>query len=128
VTHQYTLLLGGLVLPGGDLPGATAIAWAEGTVLAIGTDAEVRAVSRGDSHLLGLDGAVLIPLAADGIPRWPVDAVLEVGGPADMAVIRRDPRDGGRLDVQALIRDGRLVLGALPGGRRLDGGQHTHRD
>jgi predicted amidohydrolase YtcJ len=128
VTHLYTLLAGGLVLPGTDLPDATAIAWAEGTVLALGTDADVRAMSRGDSQTLGLDGAAVIPLGADGQPRWPADGVLEVGGPADMAVLKRDPRDGGPLQVLALIREGRLVLGALPGGRRLHDAADGHRD
>ncbi|HEY5629123.1 MAG TPA: hypothetical protein VIR16_06400, partial [Candidatus Limnocylindrales bacterium] len=60
MTHEYTILLGGRVhvtpaLPGaGDRPeawgqasGPTAIAWADGTVLAVGTDAAVRSMSRG---------------------------------------------------------------------------------
>lgn len=128
MTHLYSLLVGGLVLPGGGRPDATAVAWAEGTVLAVGTDAEVRAISRGDSQTLDLGGAVVVPLAADGNPRWPVDAVLEVGGPADMAVLQRDPRDGRPLDVTALVRGGRLVLGALPGGWSPDVAPHAHRD
>lgn len=128
MTHLYTLLLGGLVLPGSDLPDATAIAWAEGTILAVGTDEEVRAVSRGDSQILGVGGAVVIPLGTDGQPRWPADAVLEVGGPADMAVLRRDPRGGRPLDVMAVIRAGRMILGALPGGWSPDGAPHAHRD
>ena len=40
VTHEYALLVGGLVLPGGTEPDATALAWAGGTVLAIGSDAD----------------------------------------------------------------------------------------
>jgi predicted amidohydrolase YtcJ len=124
----YSLLVGGLVMPGRDLPDATAIAWAEDTILAVGSDEELRAISRGDSQVLDLDGAIVIPLGAVGQPRWPTDAVLEVGGPADMAVLQRDPRDDGPLEVLALIRDGRLVLGELPGGRRLHGPAHGHRD
>ena len=128
MTHLYSLLVGGLVLPGSGHPDATAIAWAEDTILAVGSDQEVRAISRGDSQVLDLGGAIVIALGVDGEPRWPADAVLEVGGPADMAVLQRDPRDGGPLEVLALIRDGRLIIGELPGGRRLHEPAHGHRD
>ncbi|HEX6127433.1 MAG TPA: hypothetical protein VF071_00230 [Candidatus Limnocylindria bacterium] len=128
MTHLYSLLVGGLVLPGVGRPDATTIAWAEGIILAVGSDEEVRAISRGDSQTLDLGGAMVIPLATDGNPRWPTDAVLEVGGPADMAVLRRDPRDGRPLEVTALIRGGRLILGTLPGGWSPDGAPHAHRD
>ncbi len=44
MTHFYTLLLGGTVVTGGDEPDVTAIAWAEDTILALGSDDDVRAV------------------------------------------------------------------------------------
>jgi hypothetical protein len=84
VTHEYTLLFGATVLPGGALPACEAIAWAHGTVLALGSASEIDAVSRGDSHVLRFDGAFVVPL---GEP-------LEVGGPASLAVLATDPRVG----------------------------------
>lgn len=39
VTHEYTLLVGGTIVPGDGAPDATAIAWAAGVILALGTDA-----------------------------------------------------------------------------------------
>jgi predicted amidohydrolase YtcJ len=115
VTHEYTLLVGGTIIPGGAERDATAIAWAEGTVLAIGSDDEVRAISRGDSAMLELNGATVIPLAPGAAAAWPVDAALEVGGPADLAVLRADPRRGATLSVLALVRAGHVVAGTLPG-------------
>ncbi len=112
VTHEYTVLTGGLILPGADLHETTAMAWAGDTILAIGEDAEVRAISRGDSHFVDLRGATVIPLAAGSEPVWPTDATLEVGGPADLAVLTHDPRLA-PLQVQAVVRSGRLVDGVL---------------
>jgi predicted amidohydrolase YtcJ len=119
MTHEYTLLTGGRVIRGGGAPDATAIAWAADTILAVGSDAEVRAISRGDSHFVALGGRTVIPLATDGEVRWPVDAALEVGGPADLAVIDGEPgaADGspGAVKVVAHVRGGRVVAGSLPG-------------
>ena len=112
MTHEYTLLTGGTVIPGGGAPDAHAIAWAGDTLLAIGSDTGVRGISRGDSHFLDLQGATVIPLALDADPAWPTDAVLEVGGPADMAVLAGDPRRA-PLRVTAIIRAGRVVDGSL---------------
>jgi len=98
------LLLGGTVLPGRDEPPCEAIAWAEATILALGTREEVEAVSRGDSHRLSADGGFVVPL---GPP-------LEVGGPADLAVLARDPRLGDPGPPRAVIRGGRIVDGRLP--------------
>ena len=123
MTHRYTLLVGGTVIPGRDEPDVTAIAWAEDTVIALGSDDDIRGVSRGDSHLVDLDGATVVPLG-DGLDaRWPVDATLEVGGRADLAVLRRDPRVAGAAagpepPALAVIRRGQVVAGALPGGAR----------
>ena len=126
MTHRYTLLVGGIIIPGGDEPDATAIAWAEGTVIALGSDDDVRGVSRGDSHLVGLDGATVVPLGAGPDARWPVDATLEVGGRADLVVLRHDPRAGDEpagqdLPVIAVVRGGHVVAGTLPGGTRHGG-------
>jgi hypothetical protein len=105
VTHEYTLLVGGIVIPGGAAPDAEAIAWAADTILALGPEAVVRAISRGDSHVVDLEGAFVVGL---GEP-------LEVGGPADLAVHDRDPRRPSGSRVRALFRGGRLVEGSLPG-------------
>jgi len=117
MTHEYTVLTGGVILTGMAGPPATAIAWAGDTVLALGDDAEVRAISRGDSQFAELGGATVIPLRPGGEPAWPTTATLEVGGPADLAVLGRDPRDragtvDGR-DLLAVVRAGRLVSGSF---------------
>jgi predicted amidohydrolase YtcJ len=100
VTHLYTLLLGGTVIPGGGQPDVSAIAWAGDIVIALGSDEDVRAISRGDSYFVDLRGAVVVPLE---------EATLEVGGPADLAVLSADPRK-----TLAVVRGGRVVSGALP--------------
>jgi hypothetical protein len=129
VTHEYTILTGGLVLPGGGAPACTAIAWADEIVLGFGPDHDVRAMSRGDSRFIDLRGAAVVPLGAEDSVRWPPEAALEIGGRADLAVLDGDPRDvrAGGLDggtglprTLALIRGGRVVLGVLPGGTAVD--------
>lgn len=121
MTHEYTILVGGRILTGADRPQASAIGWAAGTVIALGSEAEVRAISRGDSHFVDLAGAFVIPVAAGTEPRWPTDARLETGGPADLAVLRDDPRAAGDRGTTraarpiAVIRGGELESGALPG-------------
>jgi predicted amidohydrolase YtcJ len=116
VTHQYTILTGGRILisgepesgprPGqGSVDPPTAIAWTEDTVLAVGADAAVRAVSRGDSRFHDLAGAIVRPLGT---------GPLEPGAPADFAVLdgTSDPSDGPRQI--AVVRGGRVVEGRLP--------------
>ncbi len=111
MTHEYTILTGGriLALPDGasvpDAP-ATAIAWAGDTVLAVGTDEAVRAVSRGDSHIHELAGAIVRPLGG---------VLIEPGSPADFEVLdaSAEPAAGHPRRV-ALVRGGRVVEGALP--------------
>ncbi len=98
MTHEYTLLVGGRVVRSGGDPEATAIAWAADTILAIGGDEEVRAISRGDSHIVDLAGATVMP-AESG-------RALEAGGPADLAILA----DGRAL---AVVRGGRVVSGSL---------------
>ncbi|MEI7745081.1 MAG: hypothetical protein WCK58_15195 [Chloroflexota bacterium] len=110
MTHEYTLLVNGTVIRGGGLPDATAVAWAHDTILAIGADAEIHAISRGDSHVLDLSG-IYAAGAAGG--------VLEVGGPADIDIFGTDPRGtGGAIGPVAVIRKGVPLAGG-----RLEGWQ-----
>jgi predicted amidohydrolase YtcJ len=114
MTHEYTILTGGRVLPagaaddageGGRSGVATAIAWAAGTVLATGPDAAVLAISRGDSHFGELRGGVVVPLGGP----------LEPGAPADFAVLDRLPGAAGTPRILAVVRGGHLVEGELTG-------------
>ncbi len=100
MTHEYTILFGGVVLPGGEAQPATAIAWAEDTILAVGTDESVRSISRGDSRFVDLGGASVVPVEAG--------AVLEPGSRADLTVLAKDRRP------IAVLRAGRVVEGSLP--------------
>ena len=119
MTHRYTLLIGGTVLPGVGRPSCSAIAWAEGTVLVLGTDDQVRSASRGDSELLDLGGAFVVPLAVDAEPAWPPSTTLDIGGPADLALLADDPRNStGPLRATAMLRGGHVVRGRLPGHSR----------
>jgi predicted amidohydrolase YtcJ len=120
VTHRYTLLIRGTVISGRDEPDVSAIAWAADTVIALGSDDDVRGTSRGDSHVIDLGGASVVALGEGPNVLWPPDATLEIGGPADLAVLESDPRRidvpaGQRLSALALVRGGRVVAGRLPG-------------
>ena len=126
MTHRYTLLVRGTVISGRGEPDVSAIAWAEATVLALGSDDDVRAVSRGDSHVIDLGGACVVPLGEgsegpQGLDAcWTPEATLEVGGRADLAITESDPRHAGavagqRLSPLAVIRGGRVIAGRLPG-------------
>ena len=135
MTHRYTLLVGGTVISGRDDPGTSAIAWAEDTVIALGTDEEVRAISRGDSHVHDLGGASVVPLGEGADVRWPPDGTLEIGGRADLAIVAADPRrvhasaSAGRpLEAIAVVRGGRVVAGRLPGSGAFLGHDHDHHD
>ena len=106
MTHEYTLLVGGTVIPGGGQPDVSAIAWAHDTVLLVGSDDAVRAISRGDSHEFDLAGRFVVPLDVGG--------TLEVGGPADLTVLSSDPRTAPSPPLTvAIVRAGRVVEGAL---------------
>lgn len=98
------LLVGGVVIPGGGQPDCTAIAWAEDLVIALGSDDEVMAISRGDSTLIEFAGAVVVPLG---------EAILEVGGQADFDLLDGDPRAGPAGSL-AIVRGGHVVRGTLP--------------
>ncbi len=66
MTHEYVIGLGGLIATDAtDGEPATAIAWAADRVLAVGRDAVVRAISRGDSIFLDLAGCAVTPLPDD---------------------------------------------------------------
>ena len=98
MTHEYTILLGGIVRPGPGIAPASAFAFAHDTILAVGSDPEVRAISRGDSRVVALGGCVVEPLAG---------SKLEPGAPASFRVTR----DG---VLVASVVDGRLEQGAWP--------------
>lgn len=128
MTHEYTVATGGHILGGGGKAPATALAWAEHTVLAVGDDTEVRAVSRGDSTFLdlagravsaGTDAAVatlqLREAVAGGRAGAIVDLVdaLEPGSAADLLIWSCDPRtlapdEAAELVLVGFVRDGRL--------------------
>ena len=119
MTHRYTLLIRGTVISGRNEPDVSAIAWAEDTVIALGSDDDVRGISHGDSHVIDLGGASVVPLGAGADACWPSDARLEIGGRADLAVLASDPRSldaraRKRLSALALVRGGRVVAGRLP--------------
>lgn len=114
------VLIRGTVITGRDEPDVTAIAWAADTVIALGSDDEVQGISRGDSHVIDLEGASVVALDDGADVHWPPEATLEVGGRADLAVLEGDPRlvdpqARDRLPALALVRGGRVVAGRLPG-------------
>ena len=100
MTHEYSILTGGVIdgAPASSPP--TAIAWAADTVLAVGGDDEILAISRGDSHVAGLRGATVRPFG---------ETLLEAGAPADFEVL-----DRGSAAVIAVVRAGRVVWGEIP--------------
>jgi predicted amidohydrolase YtcJ len=122
MTHLYTILVRGIVLPGGAAPAVSAIAWAGDTVIGLGSEDAIRGLSRGDSRFIELDGACVVPVG-DGEVGWPVDTTLEVGGPANLAILDRDPRHGAA-GVIAVVRGGLVVTGGLPG--EPAGAEHNH--
>jgi hypothetical protein len=146
MTHEYVIGLRGRIEPVGDQTApATAVGWAADAILAVGSNANVRAISRGDSTFLDLQGCHVTPLpddieAAIGAMRseggtadpqhdvgsrlvsegmLPADSVIETGSPADLAFWDDDG------ELLAITRDGQFTRGdpkhgpfaALPGGR-----------
>jgi predicted amidohydrolase YtcJ len=122
MTHEYTILTGGVVLPGGAAPPCSAIAWTADTILALGSDEAVLSISRGGSAVVALEGRVVVPIADGG--------VLEVGGVADLAVLPPDSAvalalaDAVAVAV-AVVRRGRLIDGWLDGIDDHDAGRHN---
>ncbi len=128
MTHEYIIALNGQIEPSTLEEGeATAVAWAEHAVLAVGPDDVVRAISRGDSTFLDLDGCVVTPLPAapshaDSLMRekeacgaaitrvlvedglLPAETTLEPGSPADLAFWHGS-------DLVAIVRDGHFTHG-----------------
>jgi hypothetical protein len=100
MTHEYVIATGGRIL--GTDPSAgttpTAIAWAADHVLAVGSDEAVRAISRGDSTFIDLDGCAVTALDTS--------ATLEPGSPADLEF-----RQPGSSEVVALVRAGAFTAG-----------------
>lgn len=125
MTHGYTILLGGTVLPGLDAPAVSAIAWAGDTVIGLGSDDDVRGLSRGDSQFVDLAGAYVVPLGPLTGTLWPPAATLEIGDRADLVILASDPRlddpGGGRAPTVALIRGGHVAAGRLPGQTHVEG-------
>ncbi|MBI3751508.1 MAG: sigma-70 family RNA polymerase sigma factor [Chloroflexi bacterium] len=107
MTHEYTLLVGGTILAGLGRPPVTSMAWAAGTIIALGSEDEIRGISRGDSEVLQLHGAFVVPLDPVGL--------IEIGGSADLAILATDRRGIATATRPiALIRGGHVVEGRLP--------------
>jgi predicted amidohydrolase YtcJ len=130
MTHEYTVATNGFVLGGAGSGRATALAWAEDTILAVGDDATVRAVSRGDSTFVDLAGravsagqdaagatarlraSVRAGSAGPGLEALGLDE-LEPGSAADLLIWSHDPRtlapeDAEQLQVVATVVGGKL--------------------
>jgi hypothetical protein len=148
VTHEYVIALSGRILGSRahtDGPGPTAIAWAADRVLAVGSDAEVRAISRGDSTFLDLRGCAVTPLPrdlrrAEEVLRQAIqtdrgvdvrqalaaaglidpDSALEPGSPADLAVWSTDPAS-----VEPAAAATLRVLAEVRAGAFTEGNEHS---
>jgi hypothetical protein len=141
VTHEYVIAVNGAIRPAasGHGTGATSIGWAADAVLAVGSDAEVASISRGDSTFLDLDGSIVTALPVDidaaiAASREPdpdifgllvrrdllgEDAVLEPGSVANLAFWRpRSAADTSNEEVEvglarlrATVRGGTFTAG-----------------
>jgi hypothetical protein len=143
VTHEYVIALYGRIdahRPDDAGPAPTAIAWAADHVLAVGTDDIVRAISRGDSTFLDIEGCVVTALPENperatslvrdashgGAPELDVgallidaglldrDSALEPGSVADLAFWGLAPEDTDHprsLRLVATVRDGAFTEG-----------------
>ena len=132
MTHEYVIGLSVTVHSAlGTGEAATAVAWAADHVLAVGADDAVRAISRGDSTFLDLDGCVVTelptdPTQADLLVREtaPTTAAhlgrlliaagwldpgsgLETGSPADLAFWAPRPS----YHLAAVVREGAFIEG-----------------
>ena len=111
MTHEYVIALNGVVQA--TTARATAVGWADEFILAVGTDESVRAISRGDSTFLDVEGCAITPLPRDlaaaqafvreravesadvgrllhEIGLLEPGATIEMGAPADLAFWRPD--------------------------------------
>jgi hypothetical protein len=137
VTHEYIIATGGAIdqgPDGADAPRASAIAWAFSRILAVGADEDVRALSRGDSTFLDIDGCEVTALPADPPAAEAAVATImiaggggsvgevlrragllgpddlpELGAPADLAFWDARPATGRRL--VAVVRAGAFTEG-----------------
>ena len=120
MTHEYTLLIGGTVITGRDEPDATAIAWAADTVIALGSDDEVR----------GRRAATRTSSTSEARVSWRwATARTPAGRPTRRSRSAGPPiwrcwtpthvnwalQPGGRLRLSLVVRAGRVVAGGLPG-------------
>jgi hypothetical protein len=104
MTHEYTLLVNGTVLPGDGAEPCEALAWAHETILAVGSTSAIDAISRGDSTRIDLHGAFVVS---------PGGRILEPGEPANLDVLEGDPRLPGGSRTLATVRGGRVTQGSL---------------
>ncbi len=132
MTHEYVIALNGRVDPAAghtQTAAPTAVAWAADHVLAVGSDDAMRALSRGDSTFLDLDGCRVTALPTD------LDAATEAlrgaGPSADPGTLLRHarlldsdarPETGSAADL-AFWDGGRLVA-VVRGGAFDEGDEH----
>jgi predicted amidohydrolase YtcJ len=146
VTHEYVIATGGRILGAATEAGSapTAIAWAADRVLAVGSDPDVRAISRGDSIFIDLDGSAVSSLPSDlalaeqvvraAVSRLdtadaaelleragllPHGRLLEPGSRADLAVWSADPGTVAAGDAPSL-----RILAVVLGGAFTSGDEH----
>jgi hypothetical protein len=136
VTHEYVIGLRGIVGPSAPAAGeATAIAWAADRVLAVGADADVRSISRGDSIFLDLAGCTVTPLPDDparagrlvetsGISA--ADATAVVGLLADAGLLAPDERlePGSPANLACWGGDPAHLLATVVAGAFTEGDEH----
>ncbi len=143
MTHEYVIALGGHILCATRIgePAPTAVAWATGHILAVGTDEAVASISRGDSTFLDLGGCAVTPdpvdrVAAQRLLRATVaaavpfvvdalllsagalkpDTCLEPGAPSDLAFWSANPEtllphSADSLHIIAVVRNGLFTIG-----------------
>jgi len=128
MTHEYVIATNGRIEPSTlEEDEATALCWAGETIIAVGPDEVVRAISRGDSTFLDLCGCLVTPLPeapshADSLVReeratgpdvarllveaglLPAEVTLEPGAPSDLAF-------WDETGLVAIVRDGRFSDG-----------------
>jgi hypothetical protein len=130
MTHEYVIALGGRVEPApADGPAASAIGWAAAAVLAIGSDAEVRAISRGDSSFVDLRGCSVTALPSDLDAAVAVVAGLETGRSVGAALAAADLLGAGpELEVGSpadlAFWSGRELVATVQAGAFTQGDEH----